>query len=208
MSEPVTETHVNSCCGMELSVTLSDGSEIKREATPVELALNEYLERVLSEDLHGVWHRFQEVLETATDCHDRDTKAEAFADAHPEWVAWAGCDNDRFMSSSLLLIRHGTGDHHMGTSVVLLDQGCEHMPTFFLYPGHAKSLLYALAQSQPGLVTLPEYARTVDTEDFLARHARKPSSFDAYLGRWRTKPWYAEHGHVERLEAIERGETG
>lgn len=202
---PVTEESILSYGGGTVEVVMSDGSLAKRPVTDREQALWDAIGEILTEDTHGVWHRFHdEVLGAGEDNNARDTLVEAFAERYPEWVTFAGCDNNRFMTSTLVLVRHGTGDNHMGTSVVYLSQGDAHYTDFFLYPGHAESLLYSLVAAQPGLAELPPRPG-FDAEAFVKEQRRKPSTFDAFFDHWRAKPWYAEQGHVERLEALATG---
>lgn len=200
----MTEISVRSYGGGAFEVELSDGSIVKRPVTPAEQALMGALEEILTADTHGVWHRFRaEVLEAGDDNDARDELAEAFAAAHPEWVTGTGVDNDRFMSSAVWLVRHGTGANHMGTSLVYLSQGESEPVELFLYPGHAQGLVAAVTALEPSLETLEQSPFCAD--EFIARHLAKPSPFDAWRNRWREKPWYAEMGHTERLEALASG---
>lgn len=207
------EAEITRRSGNRLSGVRVTGEPFERELTAVETALETTLDEILAEDTHGVWHRFKaEVLDAGNNNSERAALAEAFAGQHPGWVELASCDNDSFMSSAVGLVRHGTGDNHMGTHLVYLPQGEAEPVELFLYPGHALSLLRALRAVEPTLrgVSLPADVPT-SPEQFvqqaMQQFRRKPTSFDFFRNCWRDKPWYAEMGHTARLEAIAAGET-
>lgn len=198
---------VNACqmSGGMVTVRLSDGSTCERAMTATEQAVRETIDELVSADLHEVWHRFKsEVLDEGEDNAERAGLAERFMEANPGWVTMAACDDDRFMSSDLCLVRHGTGHNHMGTTLVYLGQCEPGYTTLFLYPGHADSLLRALREIEPSLQALTPRGADLKqrAEEFMTRSQLKPTGFDFHLHRWREKPWYAEMGHLERLEEL------
>lgn len=163
-----------------------DGTEYERPLTHSEQSLWLEINRVISHDLHALWQEFeQRVLAPAdADGWDRMEAAEAFAREHPDRVSIACCDDESFMSSSLVFIQHGTGDNFMGTTVVFLSQYRGSF-RFFLYPGHAQSVKEALDIRFP-----PSSHEREDEAGFVEQQIRRPSGFDAFNNRWMEKAWY------------------
>ena len=192
------EVHCRSRSADLLEVELEDGTRHQRDMTPKERALQQHLNGLLTEDTHGIWYCFREEVLELEDYDARDEAAEEFAQIHPAWVQLAAVDNESFMSSDLVFVRHGTGDNYMGITAVLLPQGGPHA-VFFLYPAHSLSVVRALGTLVPGLeVPSPGEERAVAQRSY----ARRPSEFDFFQDRWREKPWYRELGHLEALEAL------
>ncbi len=164
-------------------------NHISRGIRPREQALWTLFEQVLAEDTHAAYHKFDRFMEERGHARpytgaDAQEDAEAYAEQNPDWVVAVGIDDDAFTSSTLLVIRHGTGDNYMGLSAVFIPQCTTATDRFFLYPDHQKQLSQALTKL--GIKEPAEKA------DYLARYARKPSAFDAINDGWKSKPWWKE----------------
>lgn len=195
MSEPVVEVVPLSICGGILAVKNSDGSRTERNMSDSEHEMFARLRTFIMTDVHGVWHEFvSQVRDSGLDGYDLMCRAEEFRETHPDWVSIASVDDDHHMSSSLVFVRHGTAENYMGVSVVYVPQrggGCHE---FFLYPGHAESVLASLAETTPLHIPEELLIDSYDPEIDVAKEHRKPSAFDFFHDRWRNNPWYARMG--------------
>lgn len=85
-------------------------------------------------------------------------KVERWAKKYPDDVRLVSVDDSHFAGSLLVLIEHRTKTQYMGTSAIIIPQCTGEAPIqFFLYPGHRRELMRALASIEK--VAVPVQAR-------------------------------------------------
>lgn len=180
---------------------VGDNLEEEVSMTEVEVAQVRLIGEAKTNDLHGVWWKFQkEVL-----FHDDPEEViESFEDQYPEWIQTCTVDDAHHCSSTLCFVRHGTGENFMGYSVVHLPQcSGREGAQFFLYPGHLKSL-WRTVSGLLGVETEGQLAEDNAIEKLVEKEKARPSSFDVWQGRWKTKQWYLDRPELYKaLEELE-----
>jgi len=109
---------------------------------------------ILDTGIHDTWRAFvnaiaPELVESGGPVqvrgYEKMEEADAFAEKHPDKIHVVPVDDSWFSSSSLYLVDHHNEKEFMGTSVVYIPQNGGDGAEFFLYPGHRRALMDALA---------------------------------------------------------------
>src|SRR5438046_1818538 len=88
--------------GGEVTFRRADGSEWTRAITAVERALMTVIDDAITRDLHGVWHRVADLLQSE-DAEETEAGIERLRAEFPGWIEVAACDDDYYTSSDLIL---------------------------------------------------------------------------------------------------------
>ena len=100
--------------------------------------------------MHKTWHAFcRKFRHPKTEAwlyqgHDLITRVERWGKNRKD-VRLLNIDDAYFSNSLLVLFEHGTPDHWMGLTALVISQCAPNLPVeFFLYPGDAQALFVAL----------------------------------------------------------------